>query len=72
MGVRARGERIFFIFSSLCFCLRLRKSNRRFSSEEEARRELCVGIKILEFRQTPRVRKISYLCYFYHKGYLMA
>ena len=36
------------------------------------RRELHMGTKILAFRQTPRGREFSYLCYFYPKGHLMA
>ena len=35
-------------------------------------RELRVGTKILEFCQTPRGKKFSYLGYFYRKGHLMA
>ena len=35
-------------------------------------RELHVGTKILEFRQTPRGREFSYFDYFSPKGYLMA
>ena len=38
-----------------------RWSKRQSSSTH---RELCVGIKILEFRQTPRGMEFSYLVYF--------
>ena len=37
------------------------RSKRQSSSMH---REQCIGIKILEFRQTPRGREFSYLCYF--------
>ena len=38
---------------------RRRKKQSRFTH-----RELCVGTKILEFRQTPRDREFSYFSYF--------
>ena len=38
---------------------------RRFEKKSRStHRELCVGTKILEFRQTPRGREFSYLDYF--------
>ena len=69
-GRRELGERKLFYFFSFCFIFfsDIRKLDRRFSSRLKAklimRRELRVGIKILEFRQTPQGRKFSYLCYF--------
>ena len=36
----------------------------RFSQSRSTHRELCVGIKILEFHYTPRGREFSYLEYF--------
>ena len=69
-GEREREERegnfIFFLTSLLStiygnrtigFCRRRRQS-------WSTRRELRVGTKILEFRQTLQARKFSYLCYF--------
>ena len=41
--------------------LGFRRSRRQSRSTH---RELCVGTKILEFRQTPRGREFSYLGYF--------
>ena len=35
-------------------------------------RELRLGTKILEFRQTPRGKEFSYFGYFYPKSHLMA
>ena len=37
---------------------------RRSEKKSRSTRELRVGIKILEFRQTPRGREFSYLDYF--------
>ena len=69
-------EEIFFFFSSLFFfkiygnwTVGFRRSKRQIWS---TRRELRVGTKSLAFRQTPRGREFSYLCYFYLKGHLMA
>ena len=73
---RERVEREIFFFLSLLLSKiygnrtsSFRRSKRQSSSTH---RELRVGTKILTFRQTPRGREFSYLCYFYHKGHLMA
>ena len=61
---RERGRKFFF---SLLFeiygnrTIGFRWSKRQSRSTH---RELCVGTKILEFRQTPRGREFSYLGYF--------
>ena len=59
---------LFFIFSLFVSFLDLRKLDRRIISEYETKfithQELRVGTKILEFHQTPRGKKIFYLCYF--------
>ena len=65
-GERAGRERYFdfFFLLSKIYGNRIvgfRRSKRQSSSTH---RELRVGTKILEFRQTPRDREFSYLCYF--------
>ena len=62
-----REEIFLFYFSSLIskiyenWTVGFRRSKRKSRSMH---RELRMGTKILEFRQTPRDRKFSYLCYF--------
>ena len=73
-----RREREIFFFLILSSFLSKIYGNRTVSFRRSKRqsssmhRELRVGTTILAFRQTPKGRKFSYLCYFYHKGHLMA
>ena len=66
-GEREERERRFFFISSLLTkiyenrTIGFRRSKRQSRSTH---RELCMGTKVLEFRQTPRGREFSYLGYF--------
>ena len=55
---------ILIFFFSLRFFLRFTKIGPQVFVEAEGKVDLRVGTKILEFRQTPRGREFSYLCYF--------
>ena len=67
VGESEMRERDFFFFSSLLSkiyenqTVGFRRSKRQSRSKH---RELRMGTKILEFRQTPRGREFSYLGYF--------
>ena len=70
-----REREIFsFFFSSLISkiygnqTVGFRRNKRQSLSTHQ---ELRMGTKILAFRQTPRGKEFSYLCYFYYKGHLM-
>ena len=61
------GERIFFLFFlffSKIYENRTIGFHRSKRQSRSTHRELCVGIKILKFRQTPRGREFSYFGYF--------
>ena len=74
-NVRKGRERFFFLFLSSLFSKIYGNQTvsfcRRKKQSRSTHRELCVGTKILVFRQTPRGREFSYLCYLYPKGHLM-
>ena len=68
-GGRENGERekdFFFLslFLSKIYENRTVGFHRSKRQSLSMQRELRVGTKILEFRQTPRGREFSYLCYF--------
>ena len=65
--VERERERIFFFFSSFLSKIYENQTIRFHWSKRQSwsmHRELRVGTKILEFRQTPRGREFFYLCYF--------
>ena len=62
-----REKLISKIYGNHTVCFRRRKRQ-----SHSTHRELRMGTKILEFRQTPRGSEFSYLGYFYPKGHLMA
>ena len=69
LGEESLERKIFYFFFLFAFFFfsDLRKLDCRFSSGLKAkliiRRELRMGTKILEFRQIPRSKIFSYLCY---------
>ena len=68
-------ERFLFFISSLLskICINRTVGFRRSKRQSWfTHRELHLGTKILAFRQTPKGREFSYLCYFYPKGHLLA
>ena len=76
---RVRCERVtrFFIYFFSSFLSHIYENRtidfcRSRMQSWYTRRGLRVGANILAFRQTSRGRKISHLCYFEPKGYVMA
>ena len=65
---------IFFLFSLLSKIYRNRTVGLRRNKKAKSIHALRAmrGHKILAFRQTPRGREFSYLCYSYLKGHLIA
>ena len=72
---RDREREFYFFIYFFAYFLDIRKLDRRFSLRLNAKlihaARATHGTKILEFRQTPRDREFSYLCYFKSKGHLM-
>ena len=66
-----KGKRGFSLLSNI-YGNRIVGFRRSKRQSRSMHRELRVGTKILEFRQTPRGKEFSYLGYFYPKGHLMA
>ena len=54
----------FFLLLSQIYVNRIGGFSRSKRQSLSTHRELRVDTKILEFRQTPRGREFSYLCYF--------
>ena len=66
---RERNERDIFYFFFFSFLSQIYENRtvgfrKRKMQSSSTHRELCVGTKILEFRQTLQGREFSYLCYF--------
>ena len=61
---RKRNKKKFFLLLSKIYGNRTVGFRRSKRQSRSTHRELRVGTKILEFRQTPRGREFSYLGYF--------
>ena len=61
---RERENDFFFRFFFKIYGNRIVGFRRSRRQSRSMQRELHVGTKILEFRQTPRGREFSHLCYF--------
>ena len=62
-GERERGKLIFLLLSKI-YINRIVGFSRRKMQSRSTHRWLCVGTKILKFRQTPRSREFFYFGYF--------
>ena len=69
---REKGKNIIFLLLSKIYGNQTVGFHRNKRQSPSTHRELSVGAKILEFRQTPRGREFSYFEYFYSKSHVMA
>ena len=69
---REKGKKNIFSFLSKIYESRTVAFHQSKRQIQSTHRELRVGTKIFEFRQTPQGREFSYLGYFQPKGHLMA